>query len=671
MKRLLQYLPLHFVVFGILGICFQFFTQFWEFGFLKLFLLIAFLALFLLFKNKVLSAFTTCILFFLIGVSSVYVSDDRNYKNYYDNVYKDNSSVILQVCKILKPGNYYQKYHAKVLQVNKQFTRGEILINILKDSLLKPLDVDDRILIKPTFKKLIPPLNPHQFNYQNYLAKQGIHHQVFTDKNQFLSQKNRHTSILGWSAQLRNTIQQSLAKYYFEDDELAVIYALLLGQRQRISKSLLEDYQNAGAIHILAVSGLHVGIILVLLSFVFKPIEKFKNGKIIKTFIIITLLWIFAFVAGLSASVVRAVTMFSFVAIGLSFKQKGTVEFSFVTSLFLLLLVKPMFLFDVGFQLSYLAVFGILWTQPKLYAIYKPKTKILDFFWKLTTVSIAAQVGILPLSIFYFQQIPGLFLASNLIIIPFLGAILVGGILVILGGLLNILPQFIADFYGTVISLMNSFVGYIAKQETFLFTEIKLSILMLFLWYIAIFSGVYFLIYSASKRLLVFLMAVVFVQSLFLYEKYQFTHKKEFIVFHKSRYTLIGHREGTQLYVQHNLDSLTFSKTRALKSYQISEGIKDLKTTNFKNLMFFKHKQVLVIDSLGVFDLKQLKNPIIILQHSPKINLKRVLTKIKPTQIIADGSNYKSDVNRWKKICLEFQIPFHYTGQKGAFILKE
>ena len=208
-------------------------------------------------------------------------------------------------------------------------------------------------------------------------------------------------TLFGFSAKLRTQVQEALKIYNFKKSELAVINALLLGQRQAVSKELITDYQRAGAIHILAVSGLHVGIILLILSFLLKPIERMKYGTFIKTLCIVILLWTFAFIAGLSASVVRAVTMFTFLAIGLFFKRKYVVEFSFISSLFFLLLINPMFLFEVGFQLSYLAVFGILWTQPKIYSIWKPTFKIIDFFWQLCTVSIAAQIGILPLHLLF------------------------------------------------------------------------------------------------------------------------------------------------------------------------------------------------------------------------------------------------------------------------------
>ena len=670
MKRLYNYMPLHFAVLLIIGICFQFYTQFWSLSFLTTSLFLGFLAiLFFLITHKVVRTCIAFLIFFFIGVSSVYINDSRNYDSFYEYYLQDNSTVILQVDKILKPGKYYQKYQARIIKVAHQKTTGTILLNIQKDSTSLPLNVDDQLLLKPTLKELIPPLNPHQFNYKSYLAKQGIHHQLFVAEHQFLRLKSARTTLFGLSAKFRNKIQESLEKYQFKNNELAVINALLLGQRQDISKELIVDYQRAGAIHILAVSGLHIGILLLILTFIFKPLERIKYGDFIKTTIIVLLLWMFAFIAGLSASVVRAVTMFTFFAIGLSFRRKKVAAFSFISSLFFLLLINPMLLFDVGFQLSYLAVFGILWVQPKLYKIYKPRFILDKKAWELFTVSIAAQIGILPLSIYYFQQFPGLFLASNLVIIPFLGAILIGGILVIILSLFNFLHQFLADVYGFIISCMNGFVSWVSHQEEFLFKEISISFIAMFCWYVFLFLGVYFLIEKSSKKLIYFLISILLVQSIFMFQSHQNKGKEEVIVFHKSRFSMIAKRVGEQLFLQHNLDSTRLKKENSIKSYRISEGIINVKETRFKNFIKFSNKDILLVDSLGVYNISGLKKPIVILQYSPKINLRRLVKTIKPSQIIADGSNYKNNVNGWQKISLELKIPFHYTGQNGAFII--
>ena len=326
MKRLLNYLPFHFVVLLFLGIYTQFYHQFWKFGFLELRILIVTISLFLLLlKLKKITTLLSFILFFLIGLSAVYFNNDAQYKNYYQNYVGEDTAIIIRVDKTLKSGLFNDKYEVQVVQVDRIKTRGKVLLNVQKDSFVRRLKVDDLLHLKPSFQELNAPLNPHQFNYKNYLVKQGIHQQLFLKKHQIKKIELEGSSMLGIAAKFRNHVQESLREYHFKPDELSVINALLLGQRQAISKQLIADYSKAGAIHILAVSGLHVGIILLILNWVFKPIERLKKGKFIKTVIVILFLWMFAFVAGLSASVVRAVTMFTFLTIGLSFQRKNVV----------------------------------------------------------------------------------------------------------------------------------------------------------------------------------------------------------------------------------------------------------------------------------------------------------------------------------------------------------
>jgi len=266
----------------------------------------------------------------------------------------------------------------------------------------------------------------------------------------------------------------------------------LLGQRQDISKEIYNSYTKAGAIHILAVSGLHVGIILLLLNFVFKPIEYVKHGKVYKTIILVLILWSFAVIAGLSASVVRAVSMFTIVAIAMNLNRPTNVYNTLAISMFFLLLFKPTFLFDVGFQLSYLAVFAIVIIQPMLYNLWRPKYFLFKFLWGIFTVTIAAQFGIIPVSLFYFHQFPGLFFISNLVIIPFLGTILGFGIIIIGLSLLNILPEFLAAIYGNIIGLMNTFVGWVSNQESFLFKNISFNIEQVFISYLLLILIIHF-----------------------------------------------------------------------------------------------------------------------------------------------------------------------------------
>ncbi len=480
MRKILRFIPIQLTFFLVLGILFGFYNAI-QINYLTIILigLLIVLALSYWQSNKSFSPnlffnILTYLLSFFLGISTVVMHNDLNNKHHYSYFITDENSTVLVVDKVLKSSNYHNKYEASVLEINNILAKGKVLLNIQKDSLLR-LNVDDKLYLKSDFKEVNSPKNPYYFDYKKYLERQQIYHQLFIFNTDFLSLPKRGSSFKGLAAKFRNKINKVLIKNGFKDDELGVINALLLGQRQDISPELLESYAGAGAVHILAVSGLHVGIILLILNFLFTPLERLKNGKFIKLIIVVFLLWVFAFIAGMSASVVRAVTMFTAVAIGIQVNRPTNVYNTLVISMFFLLLLKPSFLFEVGFQLSYLAVFFIVWMQPLLYNLWIPKWKISDFFWKLLTVSIAAQFGVIPLSLYYFHQFPSLFFISNLVIIPVLGLILIGGIIIIALALLDILPVFLAKIYYYLIHAMNRIVDWVAQQEYFLFKNISFS----------------------------------------------------------------------------------------------------------------------------------------------------------------------------------------------------
>ncbi|WNH11278.1 ComEC/Rec2 family competence protein [Thalassobellus suaedae] len=612
------------------------------------------------------------ILMIFIGILTTHFHNQKNVSNHYTHQLSkgtDTSKIItFRIREVLKPGRYYNKYVINILNIDDHKLSGKLLLNIQKDSTQLPLKVDAIFICKSNFKDLIHPLNPHQFDYKNYLEKKYIYHQLFLSNASLLKVSSHTHTIFGIANNIRDYINTKLKLYHFEPNELAIINALLLGQRQDINEEVYSSYTNAGAIHILAVSGLHVGIILLILSFLFKPIENFKHGKLIKTILLVTFLWSFALIAGLSASVTRAVTMFSIVAIALNLKRPTNIYNTLAISMFIILLFKPMFLFDVGFQLSYLAVFAIVAIDPLLYNLWKPKNKIIDIYWYTFTITVSAQFGIIPVSLYYFHQLPSLFFISNLVIIPVLGIILGFGILVILLAVLNVLPQSIANLYGSIIGYMNDFVGWISKQESFLFKDIPFSLLYVLVSYVLIITSIRLIKKWRFYNLKLFLISIVIFQCAIIFTNY-IKPKNEFIVFHKSRYSLLGNATKNKITIAQDFDSLTQLKNKIIKDYTIGNHIKTIKKDSIQSVYLLNKTKLLVIDSSGTYNVKSFTPDYVLLRQSPKINLNRLIDSIEPKQIIADGSNYKSYIENWESICKKRKLPFHQTSKKGAFII--
>ena len=625
---------------------------------------------FILFKEKkavgisfgIIAALTTI----LLGVLIVAIAQPKNADDHYLNILpSQRESWKLKVTEVLKSNSFSDRYFAEVTEYNSDLASGKIILNQAIDSTFQKLGVDDELIVFTPKEEIKSPLNPYQFNYKNYLEIRGIYHQLKLKANNHIVLENSSRTIKGYAASLRQKIITKLELAIFGNAELGIIQALFLGQRNTISEETYTDYKNAGAMHILAVSGLHIGILLLFLEFILQPLELLPKGKTFKLVIIVFLLWGFAFLAGLSASVVRAVTMFSFVAYAMYLNRpSNTFNILALSMFFILLVFDPMLLFNVGFQMSYAAVFAIVWIYPILQKFWYPKNWLIRQVWQLLSVSIAAQIGVLPISLYYFHQFPGLFFISNLLIVPFLGLILCLGIIIIALILLNIAPNYLIELYNSIIGIMNSVIKWVAQQEAFIFRNIPFDSVQLVLTYCLLISMIWILTKNTFKRTLTFLICFIALQFWSLYNQKKTTEKEQLLLVHQTKNSILAYQKGSQLSVFTN-DSST-AKNFAT-SFQIHERVEKLNFHFIRNSYKFNNQNLVLIDSSGVYDFKPKNVDYLILTQSPKINLERLITHLQPKKIIADGSNYYSYVNRWKKTCSHKKLPFHYTGEKGVY----
>ncbi|MFB9056975.1 ComEC/Rec2 family competence protein [Mariniflexile ostreae] len=625
------------------------------------------------FNKTIWFGFVAFICMVSIGILTVTLHNNKNNPNHYThqtNIKEASLKTIsFRVREVLKSNRYFDKYIIEVLQVDGVKTTGKLLLNLKNDTIQNVLKVDDYFKCKTTFDAIHPTLNPNQFDYKNYLKHLYIYHQLSLEQHALFKLENKTNTLQGIANNIRTHIQTKLNAYPFQPDELAIINALLLGQREDISDQIYTNYKNAGVLHILALSGLHIGIILWLLTLLLKPLDRFKQGYLIKTLVLVSLLWSFAIIAGLSPSITRAVTMFSIVAIAMNLKRPTNIYNTLAISIFILLLFKPLFLFDVGFQLSYAAVFAIVGIVPYFNRLWRPKNKLVKLYWDTFAVTMAAQFGILPISLYYFHQFPSLFFISNLVVVPFLGLVLACGLGVIFLALIGLLPDIIVILYGQVISIMNTFVGWISQHESFLIKDIPFNFLYVLMFYLFSIALVRYIQKPHYKNLKWFLIAVLFSQASMIFTKLK-TPNNTFIVFHKNRYSLLADVSNQSINVATDMHATSALKNSPITDYAIANFINCVKEDPLQSFYILKDKKILVVDSLGVYNISTFQPDYVLLRHAPKINLNRLLDSLKPKQIIADGSNYKSYIENWKTICEKRKHPFHATGEKGAFIIE-
>jgi competence protein ComEC len=542
-------------------------------------------------------------------------------------------------------------------------------LNIQNDSLHHVLKVGNSLLIKGTLTKNKPPNNPNQFDYSKYLEKKQIYAQLYADVADIKIGTEIEKNIWYYSSKLRTRIIRNLEKNNFNKTELNVAIALIMGQQQDISPDIIRDYQYAGAVHILSVSGLHIGFILLFVTFILKPIPNTKRGSFIKLITILISLSMFGIIAGLAPSVVRSVTMFSFVAIGNHLRRSVNIYHTLLVSVLLILLFEPSFLFDVGFQLSYIALFFIIWLQPLLSSIWKPNYKVSKYIWDILTVSFAAQIGTLPLSIYYFHQFPGLFFITNLIIIPLLSIIMILGVLVMLLAAFNMIPVFLSQLLEWSIYYLNKIINAIASLEQFIIQDIPLHFYLLLSGYLLLFTVILWFKKPSFTKLALVLIAILILQFSYFKIQRKIQTEQELVVFNSKKSTLIAERKGENILVYANDSVLkTVQKNSLLKSYRIGNLSTLEQKKRIQNFIFFNGKKIFVLDSSGIYP-KNIQSDIVVLTQSAKINADRLFQIMKPKLVIADASNFKNIQKLWKASCEKQKIPFHATGEKGFYKL--
>ena len=615
---------------------------------------------------------TIFVLAFAVGMSTQTIHTDSYQKNHFTqlpNIFEQPHTFTIVLKEKLKSTATNQRYVALVNQIDTTKCSGKIVLNINKDSLHHSFIIGNRLQIEGSLYPNMAPKNPFQFDYGTYLKNKQIYGQLYADATQIKVSFRIEKDIWFYAAQIRNSIVDNLKQDGFHTTELNVALALLLGQQQDIDPDIIQDYQYAGAVHILSVSGLHIGFILLFVTFILKPIPNNKKGSLLKLIVILCSLWLFGILAGLAPSVVRSVTMFSFVAIGQHLRRSVNMYHTLLVSILLILLVQPAFLFDVGFQLSYLALFFILWLHPLLSRLWEPKNKISKYIWEILSVSFAAQIGTLPLSLYYFHQFPGLFFITNLVIIPLTGFIMGLGVVVMVLAFVDLCPYFLSKTLEWSLFVIDKIIHTIASFEQFIFKDISFTMGFLLSFYAVTIAVILWFKKPLPQRLIAVLLSVIGLQIVVLYNKWSTEHQQEWIVFNSKKSTLITERNGKAVTLYANDSLLKIgTKNYTLNNYLMGNFSHLAAAKKIKNTAFFKGYTILILDSTGIYP-KQQQADILVLTQSPKVNLERLIQSLHPKTIVADASNFKYLQKMWSTTCLKTKIPFHSTSEKGYYVL--
>jgi competence protein ComEC len=616
------------------------------------------------FKNKE----TLTVILLLIWTNIAFlvcnINNHRNYISHYTNT-KNSKEIVLVVEEKIKSTDKYNKYVAQIVSIGNENSFGKVIVYTEKN-IVHTLNIGTEIIVYGQLQPIYEVKNPYQFSYAKYLTNQNIYAQIKLSNENFKIIRI-NTNINYYVNSVRQSLINSFNIHDFSSITQQFINAFLLGQRQELNSKLNEQYSQAGVVHILAISGLHISILYGILLLTFKALHFGYKQRYLQLILSLLFLWGFALITGLSPSVVRSVAMFSIIAIALTFGKNRNIYNAMAISLIIILLISPYMLFDVGFQLSYMSVLIIVISNPLLKKIHFTPYKIVHYAIDLIAISFLVQLFLLPIILYYFNQFPILFLVSNLLVIPLSSFILYLLVVVlILNYILPSLAIILGKITAILIEQMNNYVGWIASFKDATIQNIPFNELLFVTAYLFIIA-LFLLFFKINyKRIQVLLISYLAMLCGFIYTHQKQINSQLYIVWNEYKQTLITHHTKNEINIY------------TTKTKQIETNINQLKQHFFykkinikpvQNYYTYKDQKIALINTKAYYNNNDSITHLILVQ-SPKINLERVLNVYKPKYVISDASNYKSYVDRWEQTCKQKNIPFYNTYKMGYYSIK-
>ena len=642
---------------------------------------------------------------FLLAGSLTILNDQLAYTNHFSKFESDYLKI--QIIEEPKEQANSISIRAKVLEVFRSgksiCVSGQLLISIQKEldsggkiiykresrtqkASVKQIkssdpifDYGDQLFVPGNFKMIAEPRNPYEFDLRTWYKHQNFHHQLFVHTQQVLKYKSGQGDRITHTAlRLRRKQVQYFRKLLHNDEANAVAATLILGYRADLSEETLSAYSKTGTIHALSVSGMHVGLVYLIINFLFGFLNRWHHGRIIKFIVAIGLVWFYAIIAGLAPSVLRSAIMLSIYITGTTFKKYQNSYNLLCCAAFMMLLYNPLLIYDVGFQLSYLSVFGLIFLQPLIYKWFDFQNIAADKLWNFFALSLAAQLATFPLAIYYFHQFPLYFLISNLFILLPVSLIMYLGIAILLFRL-----DFLGPLFEYLINFNNLGLRWISELPFASISGIWISQTELLLLSFALSTSYLAFIYFNKKMMYVAMTATCLLILSFSMGQYQ-TYQQKWIIFFSLRNgSAIGFVHRNQAWLLKDSTVNSKSLRSAVMPALEQAGVANLTLLNThqlyrsKELQIMEHQvrffdfQLLLADSC--FNNRELhsrlKVDVVNLSQFSKLDLRQLLEHCQTKQLIIDGSSATYRTEHYKGIAENFGLPVYELGNKKAYLV--
>lgn len=562
-----------------------------------------------------------------------------------------------------------------------------VLCYFENDTNTRELNYGDIILFVGKLNIPDGPKNPKEFDYQQYLRSIGINYTIYVGKQNWkcIGIKPRN-ALIAYATQIRNSLLITLSKNGFKGNNFDIAAAILLGYDDNIENELRKDFITAGAMHILCVSGLHVGIIYLVFSYMLSFLPATRINNILKAIILLFVVWVYAIITGLSPSVQRAGIMISFFIINNVLKRNLDSYNTLAASALVILIYNPQLLFNVGFQLSYAAVLGIITFHQPIYRLLYIKNKIIDGIWSITVLSFSAQLATFPIAIYYFHFFPPWFWLTNLATFPLSFLIIVSGLFFVITSWIPWISLVSGKMVLVFVFVLNQVVKVVDYLPMPGIENIYMSSLLLFTVYSLLLLLYSFLLNTKIKLLLPICISLLIITCLCTLHNFNVLSQKKIVIYSVVDHPVYEFIEGrnqiilTDSIIIANPGKIDFqiknsraywglgNKMTLMRECDESELNLKIVSHNFIN---FHEIKIMIIDTTITFhkDINKLNVDLLIFSGRAKTYISGILNSIDADKVIIDSTVPPWESKKIIAACREKSIPIHELRKNGSLII--